>query len=133
MQYPVARGDIGSQVENHDAAADEEHTALDSIVAGIAVLEIISALQLQPPLLIANWFEARNRDGIVKKLETLRRARGPGCVNSRFTHLDAVEPERGDGYQSKDADDFRYGHGVFWATGGVANGRILNGGSAKDA
>ena len=112
MQYPVARGDIGSQVENHDAAADEEHTALDSIVAGIAVLEIISALQLQPPLLIANWFEARNRDGIVKKLETLRRARGPGCVNSRFTHLDAVEPERGDGYQSKDADDFRYGHGV---------------------
>ena len=113
MQYRALRGDRASQVENHDAPADQEHTALDSIIAGVAVLEIIGALQFQASPLVAHQFQPRNRDGIVEELETLRRAGGLGCVDSRFTHLDAVEPERGDGSQSKNADDFRYGHGVF--------------------
>lgn len=113
MQHSFGSRDSRSYVEDHDAAPEHHHAALESVIARVAVLELISALQPEMPSLVACRLQARNRDGIVEKLKAVRRAGGSRRMDGRFAHLGAIEPERGDCSENEDADDFQNGHGGF--------------------
>src|SRR5262245_54756394 len=111
MQGPRLRRVAPAHVEYGHAQAEQPHAALQGVVSGVAVFEIVGALQPEPAILVARRLQAGDRDGVVEQQQPFGGARRARRGDSRFARLQAVEPEPGDGDHSEDAGELQSGHG----------------------
>ena len=71
----VGRDDAERDV--HHARAEQRHVAAPAVVARVAVVEAVDALDPRASFVVAPQADAVERDGVVEEKEALRAARGP--------------------------------------------------------
>src|SRR5437764_1355048 len=83
-----------ADVEHDHSRAEQHHAAVAPVVAGVAVFEIVRALQAYVTFAVARRFDRTNRDRVVEQQQTFGVASGTRGFDRRLAHPEARQPER---------------------------------------